>query len=615
VIGVVRRVAAAVVARQREIELVVAALAADRHVLIEGPPGTGKSTLLRAVAHEMGVGFQFVEGNAELTPARLVGHFDPARVLADGYRPDVFVDGPLVTALREGALLYVEEINRVPEETLNVLITVMSERELHVPRLGHVVAADGFRLVAAMNPFDAVGTARISSAVYDRVCRLGVGYQPAADEAAIIRRVTGLPDSGWLQQAVTLVRSTRSHPDIRVGSSVRGALDFVTVAHKLAEVRGREVVAPAVGLDAALMALSGRIRVRDGCSRSADEIIAELYAAAFPAEGPEGKARPPEGGADQRDQPPSSAPPSAKEGDEADDAVAQARRRTTSRRQLGRNPTFEQVSPEVGELDEAAVDELMNDDPDAALALLADLAGATDERLRRLARRLAGRLFLEIGRRGAASRRGVGRLVTLPFCVEGDLDVDASIDALAESKASGAAVDAERLRVRAWGKQTTALCLLVDRSGSMGGRPLATSAVAAAAIACRQPEDYSVVAFGVDAVVVKSQDRPKSAERLVGDVLTLRGFGVTDVAGALRVAAEQLGRSTAGRKVVVLLSDCRQTADGDPLAAARLIDELAVIAPSSDCEEATMFARLAGARLATVDGPSQIPAAITEALA
>ena len=64
-----------------------------------------------------------------------------------------------------------------------MLITVMSEGELHVPRLGRVAAVAGFRLVAAMNPFDAIGTARISGAVYDRVCRLAVGYQSAADEA------------------------------------------------------------------------------------------------------------------------------------------------------------------------------------------------------------------------------------------------------------------------------------------------------------------------------------------------------------------------------------------------------------------------------------------------
>ena len=103
-----------VVGRRREVELVVAALAADRHILLEGPPGTGKSTLLRQVAREAGVPFVFVEGNAELTPGRLAGQFDPARVLSEGYAPDVFVDGPLTEAVREGALLYLEELNRVP---------------------------------------------------------------------------------------------------------------------------------------------------------------------------------------------------------------------------------------------------------------------------------------------------------------------------------------------------------------------------------------------------------------------------------------------------------------------------------------------------------------------
>jgi MoxR-like ATPase len=303
-VSLVDRVRAQVVGRRRELELLVAALMADRHIVLEGPPGTGKSTLLRAVAHELGLGFEFVEGNAELTPARLVGHFDPARVLTDGYSPDVFVDGPLVTAMTNGSLLYVEEINRIPEETLNVLITVMSEQELHVPRFGRIACEPGFRLVAAMNPFDAIGTARISSAVYDRMCRLSMTYQSADDEVDIVRRAVGPDaDARWLEKIVELVRLTRDHQDLRVGSSVRGAIDTAVVSTSLASVRGLPVLHPSVGLDAAIVALSGRVRLRDGATRTSEEIIAELWESVFGrVEGGdgEGKAGAPTGATNSR---------------------------------------------------------------------------------------------------------------------------------------------------------------------------------------------------------------------------------------------------------------------------------------------------------------------------
>ena len=277
----VDQLVAAVVGRRRESELVVAALVADRHVLLEGPPGTGKSTLLRGVASALGVEFEFVEGTAELTPSRLIGHFDPALVLAEGYSSDIFVDGPLVRALRQGSLLYVEEINRVPEETLNALVTVMSEREVHVPRLGRVAAEKGFRLVAAMNPFDAVGTARIAGAVYDRVCRVAMDYQSEEDERAIVAAQQSGASVRLQSAAVEIVRATRSHPDLRTGSSVRGAIDLCMVSQELGEIRSLASDDDGVTLDAALVALSGRVRVREGVSRSAEEIVKELWQSVF----------------------------------------------------------------------------------------------------------------------------------------------------------------------------------------------------------------------------------------------------------------------------------------------------------------------------------------------
>lgn len=277
----VGRLTTHVVGRRREIDLVVAALAADRHIVLEGPPGTGKSTLLRSVAAELGIGFEFVEGNAELTPARLIGHFDPARVLAEGYDPSVFVDGPVVTALRDGSLLYIEELNRVPEETLNVLVTVMSEREINVPRLGRITAAPGFRLVAAMNPFDAVGTARISGAISDRVCRLAVDYQDEPDELAITQRHGSKVTEDFMAKAVALVRKTRDHPDLRSGSSVRGSIDLSAVAATLAEVRNSYPEDPNVSLDAALIGLSGRVKVREGSGRTPEEVVTELWEEVF----------------------------------------------------------------------------------------------------------------------------------------------------------------------------------------------------------------------------------------------------------------------------------------------------------------------------------------------
>ena len=283
-----RRVAAAIVGRDRELELVLATVAAGRHLLLEGPPGTSKTTLLTAITAEWGIPLLFVEGNADLTPARLVGHHNPARVLREDYSEDNFVPGPLVEAMRSGGFLYLEEINRAPEDTLNTLLTAMADRQVTVPRLGTVVAEPTFRVIASMNPYDAVGTTRLSTSVQDRFCRLAVDYQDEPAERGIVTLRTGA-DAGLpagvadrlIADAVALTRATREHEDLRQGSSVRGAIDCVLVAGQLALLRGvlspTDPDYPSLVLDAMTMALSGRIHLDEAAETTSETVLREIW--------------------------------------------------------------------------------------------------------------------------------------------------------------------------------------------------------------------------------------------------------------------------------------------------------------------------------------------------
>lgn len=282
------RVATHLVGRERETDLLLAAVAAGRDVLIEGPPGTSKSTLLRAITGEWGIPLLFVEGNADLTPTRLVGHHNPARVLREDYTADNFVAGPLVEAMRTGGFLYVEEFNRAPEDTLNTLLTAMAERSVTVPTMGTVRAADTFRVVASMNPYDAVGTTRMPTSVSDRMCRLAVGYQDAEAERGIVGRRTGIEARRLVADAVALTRATRERDDVRQGSSVRGAIDVALVASQLAAMRG--VAVPdtdelrglpedytAVVWDAMLVALSGRVHLDEIAEQTPEGVLREIW--------------------------------------------------------------------------------------------------------------------------------------------------------------------------------------------------------------------------------------------------------------------------------------------------------------------------------------------------
>ena len=307
------RVQARVVGRERELGLVLAAVAAGRDILLEGPPGTSKSTLLRAITAEWGIPLVFVEGNADLTPAKLVGHHNPARVLREDYSPENFVDGPLVEAMREGGFLYIEEFNRAPEDTLNTLLTAMAERRIAVPRVGEVVAGDTFRVIASMNPYDNIGTTRLSTSVHDRLCRLAITYQDAAAERGIValrapqfdRALADLKPALYerlVADAVAVTRATRAHEDIRQGSSVRGAIDLTLVAGQLFDLAPERLLVSSgraddptepggtaewdeateefyreTVYDAMVVALSGRIFLDETVEATPEQVLRQIW--------------------------------------------------------------------------------------------------------------------------------------------------------------------------------------------------------------------------------------------------------------------------------------------------------------------------------------------------
>jgi magnesium chelatase subunit D len=535
--------------------------------------------------------------------------------------------------------LYLEEFNRVPEETLNVLITVLAEGEIAVPRLGMVHADTGFRLVAAMNPFDAIGTARVSHAIADRICRVVLGYQDAAAERAITTAVTG-ENGVAVNFAVTLARATREHRDVRMGSSVRGAIDMVALLTGLARMRGEQGMARATARDAAHAALSGRIRLADGCDRTPESVLDELLGGLWPPgarmplppeDGVAGDDTVPDGRGKADGLPPPAAGParlaiplhrrvsaSAVRRDRAGNGA----RRTLGRAELAaRHEAFAALSPQVGRLDEDVLAELLAADPDAAVTLLADLARATDRELRAAAQRLAARIFFRLGAAGRKPARGIRRLGA--GRAEGDLDLEKTLDRWSGSWPP----DTGDLVTRSWQAHRRTLCLLIDRSGSMSGLAVAIAAVAAASVVLaagaggwgggRGGLTPAIVAFSGGTTVLQAQGTRRDPAELVGDLVSLRGHGLTDLAAALRAAAAQMASGPAGERVAVLLSDCMPTTGGDPALALAGISRLHVLCPlpTPEAEQAAAtLARRGGGVSRPVRTLTEVAPALTRVL-
>ncbi len=289
----------AVVGKREALELVLMALLADGHVLIEDLPGLAKTLIARSFAAVADLDFSRVQFTPDLMPMDITGSLVMS---PDTGRPE-FRAGPVFANL-----LLADEINRAPAKTQAALLEAMQE---------HQVTADGvsrplgppFLVVATQNPIEYEGTYPLPEAQIDRfLVRVRVGYPSREAEWQIISgraergsddvdlrvvldRATLIEMQGVVERVhvaesvgtyiVDLVAATRASGRVRVGSSPRGSLALMKMARARAVVDGRSFVLPDDVQEIAVAALAHRLILRPefwAQDLSEDRVVEEVLA-------------------------------------------------------------------------------------------------------------------------------------------------------------------------------------------------------------------------------------------------------------------------------------------------------------------------------------------------
>ncbi len=277
---VMDEVARAVVGKRETLMLVLAAILAKGHVLLEDFPGLGKTLAARSFAQALGLDFARAQFTPDLLPADLTGSY----IYDQKQGEFVFRPGPLFTGL-----LLADEINRTPPKTQSALLEAMQERQVTVEGRTFALPAP-FHVLATANPVEYEGTYPLPEAQLDRfLMRVSFGYPTRDQEWDVLRRrldrrqeaqvlepVTDAAGLLGMQAAietvtveesvgrycVALAAATRDHPHVQMGSSLRGGLALMLTARAYAVIGGRDYVVPEDVKAVAPSVLGHRISVR-----------------------------------------------------------------------------------------------------------------------------------------------------------------------------------------------------------------------------------------------------------------------------------------------------------------------------------------------------------------
>lgn len=267
------------IGRERELARVEACLTATRSVLLEGPVGVGKTKLALAATQAAKRKVFRIDGDSRYSEQKLTGWFDPPAVMKKGFSKDSFIAGPLIEAMQSGGILFINELNRLPEGVQNVLLPAIDERMVSIPKLGEIKAKPGFLVVATQNPKEFVATSHLSEAILDRFELITIDYQSEGEEFEIVKnRLSAFGAKKHLKEialaSVRLGRSTREHPKVKRGASIRAA---IAVAELTSVFLATGYSLNDAFLEAVLMSLPTRIEIERE-SESAASVHAEIEA-------------------------------------------------------------------------------------------------------------------------------------------------------------------------------------------------------------------------------------------------------------------------------------------------------------------------------------------------
>jgi len=253
-----------IVGQDEMVKLIIAALLADGHVLIEGVPGVAKTLTAKLVAKAVNAGFSRIQFTPDLMPSDVLGTpvFNPKEANFE------FKKGPVFSNI-----VLVDEINRAPAKTQSALLEIMEERQASVDGKTYLMASP-FMVLATQNPVEQEGTYRLPEAQLDRfLFKIIVPYPSEAEEMAILTQFNSMGNTRaldlinpsldakqvaslkeqikiqiieekLLQFIAKLIHQTRNHKSIYLGASPRASLAIMNASKAMAAMQGRDFVTP-----------------------------------------------------------------------------------------------------------------------------------------------------------------------------------------------------------------------------------------------------------------------------------------------------------------------------------------------------------------------------------